>query len=222
MDDKREPDDYKCQREAMVDRQIRARGVEDPRVLEAIGTVPRHLFVPDAHRTRSYDDTPLPTAEGQTISQPYIVAWMTELLRLKGNEVVLEIGAGSGYQAAILCLLARFVYTVERIGTLAESARRRLEGLGLTNFEVVVGDGTRGLPEHSPYQGIMVTAGAPRVPPLLLEQLADGGRLVIPVGSTTLQMLTAIEKNGDEMITSEEGSCVFVPLVGKDGWERER
>ncbi|MCG2794605.1 MAG: protein-L-isoaspartate O-methyltransferase, partial [Actinomycetia bacterium] len=144
------------------------------------------------------------------------------LLRLKGDEVVLEIGAGSGYQAAILCLLARFVYTIERIGTLAESARRRLEGLGLINFEVVVGDGTRGLPEHSPYQGIMVTAGAPRVPPLLLEQLADGGRLVIPVGSTTLQMLTAIEKNGDEMITSEEGSCVFVPLVGKDGWERER
>jgi len=219
MKDKIEPDDYRCRREAMVDRQIRARGVKDPRVLEAMRTVPRHLFVPEAHRTRSYHDTPLPTAEGQTISQPYIVAWMTEMLRLKGDEVVLEVGAGSGYQAAILCLLARFVYTIERIDTLAESARRRLEGLGYTNFEVVVGDGTRGLSEHAPYQGIIVTAGAPRVPPLLTEQLADGGRLVIPVGSATLQVLTVIEKEGDRIITREEGSCVFVPLVGEHGWE---
>ncbi len=220
MENNIEPDDYECRREAMVDQQIRARGVKDPRVLEAMRTVPRHLFVPDAHRARSYHDTPLPTAEGQTISQPYIVAWMTEMLRLKGDEVVLEVGAGSGYQAAILCLLARFVYTIERIGTLAESARRRLEGLGLTNFEVVVSDGTKGLPEHSPYPGIIVTAGAPRVPPLLTEQLADGGRLVIPVGSATLQVLTVIEKKGDKIITREEGSCVFVPLVGKHGWER--
>lgn len=220
MAEKREAGGYQDLRRAMVDEQIRARGIRDRRILKAMKEVPRHLFVPSQYRDRAYDDTPLPTAEGQTISQPYIVAWMTELLGLEGDEVVLEIGAGSGYQAAILCLLARFVYTVERIDKLASSARRRLEELGLTNFEVVIGDGTRGLPEHAPYKGIIVTAGAPRVPPLLIEQLADGGRLVIPVGSTTLQVLTKVEKSGDEVITREEGSCVFVPLVGKYGWER--
>jgi protein-L-isoaspartate(D-aspartate) O-methyltransferase len=220
MEDKKEPDEYRDLRDEMVDRQIRARGVTDPRVLNAMEDIPRHIFVPEQYRGRSYDDTPLPTAEGQTISQPYIVAWMTEFLRLKGDEVVLEVGAGSGYQAAILCLLARFVYTIERISSLAASAYRKLEGLGLTNFEILFGDGTRGLPEHAPYQGIIVTAGAPRVPPPLTEQLADGGRLVIPVGSSTLQMLTVIEKNGDELTTTEEGSCVFVPLVGEHGWER--
>ncbi len=218
MEDKIEPEDYRCQREAMVDRQILARGVKDPRVLEAMRKVPRHLFVPDAHRTRSYHDTPLPTAEGQTISQPYIVAWMTEMLRLKGDEVVLEVGAGSGYQAAILCLLARFVYTIERIGTLAESARRRLEGLGLTNFEVVVSDGTKGLPEHSPYQGIIVTAGAPRVPPLLVEQLADGGGRVLPAGPAPLRGLRVKEKKGARSLPTEEEPGFSVPLVGGMGW----
>jgi protein-L-isoaspartate(D-aspartate) O-methyltransferase len=145
---------------------------------------------------------------------------MTELLHLKGGETVLEIGTGSGYQAAVLSKLARFLYTVERIPSLAESAGRRLRDAGMTNVEVVVGDGTEGLPEHAPYEGIIVTAGSPSVPPTLVEQLADGGRLVIPVGSSAVQMLTVVEKRGDRTITREEGSCVFVPLVGRYGWER--
>ncbi|MBK5093041.1 MAG: protein-L-isoaspartate(D-aspartate) O-methyltransferase [Actinobacteria bacterium] len=204
----------------MVERQLEARGIKDRRVLEAMRDVPRHLFVLPAYRERAYEDCPLPIDERQTISQPYMVAWMTELLCLKGDETVLEIGTGSGYQAAVLSKLARFVYTVERIPALAESARERLRDVGITNVEVVVSDGTEGLPEHAPYEGIIVTAGSPSVPPLLVEQLGDRGRLVIPVGSSGVQMLTVIEKRGDRTITSEEGSCVFVPLVGKYGWER--
>lgn len=207
-------------REAMVTHQLVARGIKDPRVLEAIREVPRHLFVLPAYADRAYDDTPLAIKEGQTISQPYMVAWMTELLGLEGEEVVLEVGTGSGYQAAVLARLAKRVYSIERIASLAESASKRLKELGAANVEVVVGDGTRGLKEHAPYQGIIVTAGAPRVPPLLVEQLAEGGRLVIPIGSTAMQMLTVIEKKGGEAVASSEGSCVFVPLVGRDGWER--
>ena len=217
---KDEGDPYLELRLSMVERQLEARGIKDRCVLEAMRDVPRHLFVLPAYRERAYEDCPLPIDERQTISQPYMVAWMTELLCLKGDETVLEIGTGSGYQAAVLSKLARFVYTVERIPALAESARERLRDVGITNVEVVVSDGTEGLPEHAPYEGIIVTAGSPSVPPLLVEQLGDRGRLVIPVGSSGVQMLTVIEKRGDRTITSEEGSCVFVPLVGKYGWER--
>jgi protein-L-isoaspartate(D-aspartate) O-methyltransferase len=217
---KDEGDPYLELRQSMVKRQLEARGIRDRRVLEAMRAVPRHLFVLPAYRERAYEDCPLPIDERQTISQPYMVAWMTELLQLKGGETVLEIGTGSGYQAAVLSKLARFVYTIERIPSLAESARKRLLDAGVTNVEVVVSDGTEGLPEHGPYEGIIVTAGSPGVPPTLIEQLADGGRLVIPVGSSAVQMLTVVERSGDEAITREEGSCVFVPLLGRYGWER--
>ena len=217
---KDEGDSYLELRLSMVERQLEARGIRDRCVLEAMQEVPRHLFVLPAHRGRAYDDCPLPIDERQTISQPYMVAWMTELLRLKGGETVLEIGTGSGYQAAVLSKLAGFVYTMERILSLAEAARKRLRDVGTKNAEVVVGDGTEGLPEHAPYEGVIVTAGSPSVPPLLVEQLADGGRLVIPVGSSAVQMLTVVEKSGEKTITREEGSCVFVPLVGRYGWER--
>ena len=223
MGDKRnrdEGDPYLDLRLSMVRRQLEARGIKDGRVLRAMREVPRHLFVLPSYRERAYDDCPLPIDEGQTISQPYMVAWMTELLHLEGEETVLEIGTGSGYQAAVLSKLAGFVYTMERIPSLAESAKRRFREVGIKNVEVIVGDGTEGLPEHSPYGRIMVTAGAPRVPPLLVGQLADGGRLVIPVGASGIQMLTVVEKRGGKTITREEGSCVFVPLVGKYGWER--
>ena len=217
---KDEDDPHLELRHSMVRRQLEARGIRDRRVLEAMKAVPRHLFVLPAYRGRAYDDCPLPIDERQTISQPYMVAWMTELLHLKGKETVLEIGTGSGYQAAVLSKLASFVYTMERIPSLAESARKRLQDAGITNVEVVVSDGTEGLPVHAPYEGIIVTAGSPSVPPTLVEQLADGGRLVIPVGSSAVQMLTVVEKSGNKTITREEGSCVFVPLVGRYGWER--
>jgi protein-L-isoaspartate(D-aspartate) O-methyltransferase len=215
-----EDDLYLELRRSMVKRQLEARGIRDRRVLKAMREIPRHLFVLPSYEARAYEDCPLPIEEGQTISQPYMVAWMTELLHLGGGETVLEIGTGSGYQAAVLAKLARFVYTVERIPSLAESAGRRLRDVGVTNVEVLVGDGTEGLSEHAPYEGIIVTAGSPGVPPALVEQLADGGRLVIPVGSSAVQMLTVVSKSGGKEITSEEGSCVFVPLVGRYGWER--
>ncbi|HEY5532105.1 MAG TPA: protein-L-isoaspartate(D-aspartate) O-methyltransferase [Candidatus Anoxymicrobiaceae bacterium] len=211
-------DYYQSLRDEMVEHQIKARGVHDPRVLEAMRRIPRHLFVPEPNKPRAYEDKPLPVGEGQTISQPYIVGWMTELLRLDGHETVLEIGTGTGYQAAILGILARKVYTMERLEPLAKSARRRLEKLGFKNIEVTVGDGSKGFPEHAPYHGIIVTAGSPQVPQALVEQLADGGRLVIPVGTSSMQMLTIVEKHGDTISSTEKGSCVFVPLVGKYGW----
>lgn len=203
----------------MVVNQLEARGIRDQRVLAAMRQVPRHLLVPPALAGRAYDDTPLAIREGQTISQPYVVAWMTELLNLKADDVVLEVGTGSGYQAAVLSRLAAKVYSVERIATLAESAAERLRELGVTNVEVVVGDGSRGLQLHAPYEAVIVTAGSPGVPPLLFEQLAEGGRLVIPVGSSTLQVLTVVEKKRGREVTRSEGSVVFVPLVGRDGWE---
>ncbi|MDD5747757.1 MAG: protein-L-isoaspartate(D-aspartate) O-methyltransferase [Actinomycetota bacterium] len=209
-------------RSRMVKEQIKSRGIRDKRVLEAMLEIPRHRFVLPEFIDRAYDDTPLPILEGQTISQPYMVAWMTELLDLHGDEKVLEIGTGSGYQAAILSKLARSVYTIERIEALSNLARRVLEELVIQNVEVVTGDGSAGLPEHAPYDGIIVTAGAPEVPPCLVEQLSEGARLVIPVGPSTIQMLTVVEKQKGKPIVSEEGSCVFVPLVGKYGWKERR
>ena len=220
MTEKQIGDYYQSLRDEMVEQQMRARGITDERVLEAMRRVPRHLFVPPGRRDRAYDDTPLPLGEGQTISQPYMVAWMTELLCLRGNEVVLEVGTGSGYQAAVLGVLAKKVYTIERIPSLAEAAARLLTELSLDNVEIVVGDGSKGLKEHAPYDGILVTAGSPGVPQVLVEQLADGGRLVITVGPASMQMLNVITRRGDDVETNQVGSCVFVPLVGMYGWEQ--
>ncbi len=209
-------------RQEMVRTQIAERGVRDPRVLEAMLRVPRHLFVPEDLRHRAYEDTPLPIGEGQTISQPYMVAWMTELLGVEEGDRVLEIGTGSGYQAAVLCELAGEVFSVEKNPVLAREAEERLRSLGYANVRVRVGDGTLGWSEEAPFDGIVVTAGAPSVPQPLLEQLAEGGRLVIPVGSATMQMLTVVRKEDGTFRTTEEGTCIFVPLVGKYGWHRRR
>ena len=215
------PDDehFAVLRERMVREQIEARGVTDPRVLEAMRRVPRHLFVPPDYRDLAYSDGPLPIGHGQTISQPFIVAYMTALLRLKGDEKVLEIGTGSGYQAAVLAHLAREVHTVERIPALAEQARQRLEALGLDNVTVHLGDGTLGLPELAPFDAILVTAAAPKVPQSLLDQLADGGRLVIPVGSRGVQYLERWLRFGDEFRRQVLDPVAFVPLIGEEGWD---
>ena len=214
------PDDehFAVLRERMVREQIEARGVTDLRVLEAMRRVPRHLFVPPDYRDLAYSDGPLPIGHGQTISQPFIVAYMTALLRLKCDEKVLEIGTGSGYQAAVLAHLAREVHTVERIPALAEQARQRLEALGLDNVTVHLGDGTLGLPELAPFDAILVTAAAPKVPQSLLDQLADGGRLVIPVGSRGVQYLERWLRFGDEFRRQVLDPVAFVPLIGEEGW----
>ncbi len=211
--------DYKYERERMVETQIRARGVRDERVLQAMLRVPRHLFVPPEFEDMAYADTPLPIGEGQTISQPYMVAVMTELLEIKETDKVLEIGTGSGYQTAILAELASLVVTVERIETLLRKAERRLTELGYTNIIFIVGDGTVGWKKEAPYQGIIVTAGAPEVPPSLFEQLDEGGRMVIPVGAWGYQTLTLVRKENGRMIKEELFGCTFVPLIGKEGWK---
>jgi len=220
MPDRSTNDYYQSLRDCMVEEQMASRGITDERVLEAMRRVPRHLFVPTDRRGRAYDDAPLPLGDGQTISQPYMVAWMTQLLGLEGDEKVLEVGTGSGYQAAILGLLAHQVYSIERIERLADEARSRLEKLGFKNIEVVVGDGSKGLKKQAPFDAIIVTAGSPGVPQALLEQLKDGGRLVIPVGPSSMQMLTVVTRKGDGFHTDEVGSCVFVPLVGMYGWKQ--
>ncbi|NIS80571.1 MAG: protein-L-isoaspartate(D-aspartate) O-methyltransferase [Anaerolineales bacterium] len=216
-----ENDEYKSARERMVEDQIRSRGISDTRVLAAMRAVPRHIFVPEDSRQLAYADAPLPIGQRQTISQPYIVSLMTELLKLQGEETVLEIGTGSGYQAAILAHLARRVYTLERISELAERAREMLETLGIENVEVVVGDGTRGLPEHAPYEAIIVTAAAPEVPAPLKAQLADGGRLVLPVGGQAGQILESWVKRGDKYERERVAPVAFVPLIGEHGWDTD-
>ena len=210
---------YAGQRRAMVEEQIRDRGVHSPRLLEAMLGVPRHLFVPEDSLAGAYSDQPLPIGEGQTISQPYMVAVMTEALELKGDERVLEVGTGSGYQAAVLSLLAAEVYTVESHASLALEAQRRLAQLGYTNVHVHAGDGTLGFPGAAPYGGILVTAAAPRIPPPLVEQLAEGGRLVIPVGQADQQELLQVRKTGCKTTSSLLHYCSFVPLVGRYGWQ---
>jgi len=210
--------EYDRLRLRMVERQIKGRGVRDKRVLEAMRKVPRHLFLPPEKADQAYEDHPVSIGRGQTISQPYMVALMTEALELRGDEKVLEIGTGSGYQTAILAELAREVYSVERIPELADEAVERLEGLGYTNVHVRVGNGTLGWPEQAPFDAILVTAGAPKVPKSLKAQLADGGRLVIPVGSEFHQVLYRIRRRGDEFLEEPLTSCVFVPLIGEEGW----
>ncbi len=210
--------DFDVLRERMVSEQLIPRGIHDKRVLDAFRKVPRHKFVEEKFIPAAYADHPLPIGENQTISQPYIVALMTELLNLEGGEKVLEVGAGSGYQAAILAGLAKEVYSVERIPGLVKLAENNLKDAGAPNVKIKQGDGTLGLKESGPYDAIIVTAGAPGIPSELVDQLKDGGRLVIPVGGNFSQMLTLIEKKGGKIIKTDVCGCMFVPLIGKDGW----
>jgi protein-L-isoaspartate(D-aspartate) O-methyltransferase len=210
---------YEIARKRMVDSQLIARGIKDRRVIEAMLSIPRHLFVEEAMAAQAYSDSPLPIGEKQTISQPYMVALMTELLALNGTEKVLEVGTGSGYQAAVLAKLADRVYTVERIRSLALRARKVLDSLRMLNINLKISDGTTGWEEEAPFDVIMVTAGAPTVPPAYVAQLKPGGRLVIPVGDEVLQTLVRITRNSDGSVTREEcGGCRFVKLIGAHSW----
>lgn len=207
------------ERDRMVERQLRARGIRDPRVLEAMGQIPREEFVPLQHRLSSYQDEPLPIGHGQTISQPYMTALMAQCLELAGGERVLDVGAGSGYHAAVLGALAAEVISVEIIPALAEQARSNLQRTGRgNNVRVVCGDGSEGFPEAAPYHGISVAAGAPETPQALLDQLADPGRLVIPVGTMGDQELWVITRRGGKTETRTAALCRFVPLRGYQGW----
>jgi len=208
-----------ARREAMVRSQIEGRGVSDARVLAAMRTVPRELFVPAHLAGAAYDDRALPIGCDQTISQPYMVAVMTEALGLTPGSRVLEVGTGSGYQAAVLSHLAGEVISIERRPELATEASARLASLGCANVRVIIGDGTQGHPEGAPYDAVLVTAGAPQVPQPLTDQLSDGGRLVIPVGSPREQGLVIIERRGTELVQRSGEACVFVPLVGRFGWD---
>ena len=209
---------FQRERLRMVDDQLARRGIKDERVLAAMRRVPRHRFVEEAFRERAYGDHPLPIGQEQTISQPYIVALMTALLELTGREKVLEIGTGSGYQTAVLAELARRVCSIERIPALAARARATLEALGYANVWVRVGNGTLGWPDEAPFDRILVAAGGPSVPPPLFEQLAEGGRMVLPLGDQAGQTLTLVESVGGQMRTRRCGDCHFVPLVGKYAW----
>lgn len=209
----------------MVDAQIRSRGIRDERVLRAMEKIPRHLFVDEGLIDQAYNDNPLPIGEKQTISQPYIVALMTEALELTGREKVLELGTGSGYQAAILAELADRVFTIERIAPLAQKARKLLESLHYYNVVIRVGDGTYGWREESPFDAILVAAGAPSIPRTLVEQLAVGGRLVIPVGgryTQSLIKLTRLSEDPDDVKKEDLGGCRFVSLIGEHGWKMEQ
>lgn len=205
-------------RSRMVREQLISRDIVDERVLKAMDRVPREEFVSEGLRNRAYDDSPLPIGEDQTISQPFMVACMTELLRLKGDEKVLEVGTGSGYQTAILAELAARVFSVERSFTLSQKARKVLEALGYTNILLRVGDGTIGWSEFAPYDRIIITAGAPEVPPSLVKQMRVGGVMVVPVGDRAHQDLKVIMKTKFRLETQSGGGCVFVPLIGREGW----
>jgi len=217
-----EHDRFEAPRRKMVDSQLRSRGIRDQRVLAAMELVPRHLFVSEDQQREAYEDRPLGIAEGQTVSQPYIVAVTLDALAIPGGARVLEIGTGSGYQAALLAQLASAVYSVERYPLLAEQARVRLSELGYTNVTVVVGDGSQGLLQHAPYDAIAVSAAAPEIPESLLSQLADPGRMVIPVGPASGQRLELVSRQGGQITVTTLEACRFVPLIGKnaysDGW----
>jgi protein-L-isoaspartate(D-aspartate) O-methyltransferase len=203
----------------MVERQLRRRGIGDERALAAMGEVPRERFVAEPERRRAYADTALPIGHGQTISQPWIVAAICQALELEGSETVLEVGTGSGYSACVLARLAARVITIERIAELAAEARARLAELGVENVEVRVGDGSRGLPERAPFDGIAVHATAPEEPHSLLAQLAEGGRLVVPIASDGADLLTVFRRHRDRTSSEVVAPCRFVPLVGDEGYE---
>ena len=209
---------YSEERNAMVEYQLKKRGIKDPMILQAMRTVPRHHFVPYRETGRAYIDGPLSIGSGQTISQPYMVAVMAEALKLGGGEKVLEVGTGSGYQAAVLSGIAGEVYTIERHAQLADSAKELLQNLGYENIRVSTGDGTLGLPDMAPFDAIIVTAGAPRVPESLKAQLKPGGRLVIPVGERWMQSLLRITREREGYREENLLGCVFVPLIGEEGW----
>ncbi len=211
-------DVFSEQRERMVREQIERRGIRTPIVLDAMRTIPRHLFVLPDQQNFAYTDGAMRISHGQTISQPYIVALMTDLLNLAGDEKILEIGTGSGYQAAVLAYIAKEVYTIERHKSLSKNATLVLKELGMENVHLHVGDGTLGLPDQAPFQGIMVTAAAPKVPPTLLEQLDDGGRLVLPVGRRFSQVLEVWQRVDDEFRQEDITAVAFVPLIGEEGW----
>ncbi|MGD8403245.1 MAG: protein-L-isoaspartate(D-aspartate) O-methyltransferase [Anaerolineales bacterium] len=212
---------FERERKQMVKSQIVRRGLRDERLLAAFESVPRHMFVPEAYRYAAYDDSPLPIGFLQTISQPYIVALMTDLLKLKGDERVLEIGTGSGYQAAILSKMAKEVHTVEYLPELAISADNLLKKLRFDNVQVHVGDGSLGWEEGAPYKGILIAAAAPQAPRTLLDQLEDGGRLVLPIGARGMQNLEVWEREGDSFKSEVETAVAFVPLRGEEGWDRK-
>ena len=211
-------DPFLVLRQRMIEQDIRRRGVRDPRVLDAMATIPRERFVPPAVRTSAYEDHPLPIDFGQTISQPFIVAYMTELLAVTPDAKVLEIGTGSGYQTAVLARLARTVHSVERLDALRERAAQTISALRLNNIVLHTGDGSLGLPAFAPFDRIIVTAAAPRVPPPLVVQLTDGGRLVIPVGGDTEQTIVQVIRKGSRTIETTMLACRFVKLIGQEGW----
>lgn len=202
----------------MVERQLRRRGIHDERVLAAMGEVPRELFVGERYRDRAYADSALPIGEAQTISQPWIVAAICQALELGGDERVLEIGSGSGYSGAVLSHLAAEVIGIERHASLAEEARGVLDRLGIVNVELIVGDGSRGLPERAPFEAIAVHATAPAPPQALFDQLAEGGRLVVPIATDGADMLTVFRRRGEDLLAAEIGPCRFVPLIGEEGY----
>jgi protein-L-isoaspartate(D-aspartate) O-methyltransferase len=205
-------------RRRMVEEQLKNRGVADERVLAAFRKVPRHRFIPEEYQAQAYEDHPLPIGEGQTISQPYIVALMVERLRLQGHERILEIGTGSGYQTALLAELALEVFSIERIPPLLQRAKARLEELGYLNVHLSPGNGSLGWPAQAPYDAIIVSAAAPDVPRPLLAQLAEPGRMVLPIGTAEAQMLTEVEKLHGAVTRRDLTGCVFVPLLGEYGW----
>lgn len=206
-------------RERMVVKQLIARGIKNEMVLAAMRKVPRHLFIPNESLENAYGDYPMTIGYGQTISQPYMVAAMTEHLTLKGEDRVLEVGTGSGYQSAVLAEIAKEVFSIERLSILAENARRLLEELRYKNIHIRSGDGTMGWSEFAPYDAIIVTAGTPAVPQLLVEQVKEGGRMVIPIGGSFSQMLTLVKRCEGEVTQLELFGCAFVPLIGKYGWQ---
>ena len=210
--------DFAVRRRRMVQDQIAARGIRDQRLLAAMKEIPRHLFMDRALWRRAYEDHPLPIGGGQTISQPFMVALMTDALGLTGKEKVLEIGTGSGYQTSILAKLADWVFSLERLPDLSRKAQLVLEELKIFNVNLIVGDGTKGWPAEAPYDAIMVTAGAPVMPRPLVEQLAEGGRLVVPVGQRGMQTLLRLTRRGDKVLEEDLGGCRFVDLIGEYGW----
>jgi protein-L-isoaspartate(D-aspartate) O-methyltransferase len=218
MSSETQSEQFAAKRELMVSTQLRARGISDERVLAAMASVPRHEFVAEDYHEQAYEDHPVPIGEGQTLSQPYIVAIMLQALSLTGSEKVLEIGTGSGYQTALLAQLAGEVYSVERHASLAQSAENVLHRLGYGNVNVLVGDGSHGLPAQAPFDAIVVSAAAPRIPPPLFEQLREGGRMIVPVGPAHAQQLQLVRKQQGRPVIDDLEGCRFVPLVGGQGY----